>query len=487
MKIMLLLLLSGMSAVLSSQNSVQTTSESDSTAKKAYTVQIVKVYIDSEPEGATVYIADEEIGKTPVSFEYPAGRHLINISFGDYPEIEEIIVIKAPETKNMFRFKDVRANLTVNTFKRARVYINDELFKNYEKIKLQAGEYKIKVEMDSVKTLEKIISLGEKEDKTIMLYPDFPRGAIQIDTSPDSVLIELWEEGFDKYTGKGSSVFNNLPAGKYNIKVSKRGHKSQTTEITLNEKKVEKFKYKLRKGSDIGGEYVLIEGGTFMMGGDGCSDEKPLHKVSLNSFYISRYETTQSEWNFIMGKNESEFTGDSLPVENVSWFDAVKFCNKLSESEGLQKCYSGSGNDIFCDFKANGYRLPTEAEWEYAAAGGKRDIKSIFSGSNNIKEVAVYEGNCKNSTKAVGSLKPNELGIYDMTGNVSEWCWDWYDVYPAEGKNRSNPSGPNKGFLRVIRGGSWFNYDKCSRVCCRNLYNPNDTYFYLGFRVARSK
>lgn len=488
MKTMLLILISVISLTASAQDSVKTSSEKNTSGQKqVFTVPTAQVHINSEPAGATVYIADEEIGVTPVSFKYPSGRHLLSLSLENFPDIEEIIVIKPPETTKTYRFADARATLTVNTFKKARLFVNGEIFRITDQIRLKPGEYTIKVEMDSTDSLVKTVVLAESENKTIMMYPDYPMGSIQVEASPDSVLIEIWEEGFEKYSASGSKIFTNLPVGKYNLKVSKKGYKNQTEEIVLQDGKVEKYQFKLKQGPEIGGEYVLIDGGAFLMGGDGCSDEKPVHRVNVNSFYLSRYETTQAEWNYVMGNNPSEFANDSLPVENVSWFDAVKFCNRLSEMEGLQKCYSGSGNDISCDFSSNGYRLPTEAEWEYAAAGGKNDIKSIFSGSNNIKEVAVFEGNCRDSTNSVGSLKPNELGIYDMTGNVSEWCWDWYDVYPAEGKSRSNPSGPNKGFLRVIRGGSWYNYDKCSRICCRNLYNPNDTYFYLGFRVARSK
>jgi formylglycine-generating enzyme len=487
MKKMLLIFLSGMSIVAAGQDSVKVSSEKTPGEIKGFSVQIVQVHISTEPEGAKVYIADEEIGVTPVSFEYPSGRHQITISLKNYPDIEETIVIKGSELRKTYKFVDVRATLTINTFNKAKVYINDGLVRNFNKIKLESGQYKIRVEMDSTRTLEKNIALEDREEKTIMLFPDYPMGSVQINSSPDSCLTELWEVGVDKYTSFGSKTFSNLPVGNYRLKVSKKGFKSHSEDVMIEEGKSKKLKIKLRTGPDIGGEYVLVEGGLFLMGGEGCTDEKPVHRVSVNSFYMSRYETTQAEWNFVMGNNPSEFKKDSLPVENVSWFDAINYCNKLSELEGLQKCYSGSGNNIECNFLANGYRLPTEAEWEYSAAGGIKDIKSIFSGSNNIKEVAVYEGNCRDSTHAVGSLKPNELGIYDMTGNVSEWCWDWYDVYPAEAKHRSNPSGPNKGFLRVIRGGSWFSYDKCSRVCCRNLYNPNDAYFYLGFRVARSK
>ncbi len=486
MRLLLPFLISGMFLTMSAQDSLNTSQ--DQMKKPVFTVQIAKVIIISEPEGAEVYIADEEIGITPVEFEYPAGRHKVSLSIKGFPEIEETLVVKAPETRKKYVFADVRATLTINTFKKVKVFINGEFTKEYERIKLQPGEYRLKVEMDSTKTLEKTVSLSDKEDKTIMMYPDYPVGSVQITTSPDSCFTELWEEGFNKYSCYGNRTFSNLPAGVYKLKIKKKGHKSYSEEFIIEQGTAVKRNVKLKPGPDIGGEYVLVEGGSFEMGGSqGCTDELPIHKVSVSSFYISKYETTQAEWNYIMGKSVSEFTGDSLPVENVSWYDAVKFCNKMSETEGLQKCYTGTGSDIVCDFKANGYRLPTEAEWEYASGGGKKSHKYLYSGSDRIQEVAVYTKTAKESTCSVGSrMKANELGLYDMTGNVSEWCWDWYDVYPDDIKNLSNPTGPVKGFLRVIRGGSWFNYEKCARVCCRNLYNPNDKYFYIGFRMVRS-
>ncbi|HXK50318.1 MAG TPA: SUMF1/EgtB/PvdO family nonheme iron enzyme, partial [Clostridiales bacterium] len=229
----------------------------------------------------------------------------------------------------------------------------------------------------------------------------------------------------------------------------------------------------------------LVEGGSYIMGGSENRDELPSRKVILSDFYIGKYEITQAEWEFVMGSPECKFKGDSLPVETVSWFDAVKFCNRLSEIERLEKCYEISGNDVTCNFTAKGYRLPTEAEWEYAARGGKHASGNRFSGCEDAAEVAVFAGCRAKSPRAGGCRKPNGLEIYDMSGNVWEWCWDWYGEYTQE--TQRDPTGPRYGFLKTARGGSWVSCEKYCTNEFRNLYNPNDKLSLLGFRVARSK
>ena len=239
---------------------------------------------------------------------------------------------------------------------------------------------------------------------------------------------------------------------------------------------------------------IFVQAGTFQMGSnDGDSDEKPVHKVTISDFYIGKYEVTQKEWEEVMGGNPSYFKGDNLPVEKVSWYDAVEFCNKKSRKEGLTPCYSGSGKNITCNFNANGYRLPTEAEWEYAARGGHlangsnlRNGGYTYSGSDNIDDVAWYSDNSGRKTHPVGQKQPNELGLYDMSGNVWEWCWDWYDDDYYSSSSGNNPKGPSMGSFRVLRGGSWEDYDCYCRVANRFNFHPDFGDDSYGFRFVRT-
>ena len=235
---------------------------------------------------------------------------------------------------------------------------------------------------------------------------------------------------------------------------------------------------------------VLVEGGTFQMGdtfGDGSTDEKPVHSVTVSSFYLGKYEVTQREWRDVMGTNPSTCRGDSLPVENVSWYKAVEFCNRLSAKDGLDPSYAISGTNVTYDFSKNGFRLPTEAEWEFAARGGNQSRGNECSGSNDRNEAGWYVGNAGGTTHQVGTKIPNEIGLYDMSGNVWEWCWDIYGAYSSSAQN--DPTGASSGSRRVLRGGSWggvgrgnFSLRSTERD---NAYNPNgSSYGDVGFRVA---
>jgi formylglycine-generating enzyme required for sulfatase activity len=199
-----------------------------------------------------------------------------------------------------------------------------------------------------------------------------------------------------------------------------------------------------------------------------------------------------------MGNNPSENEGDNLPVENITWYDAVEFCNKKSELDGLEPCYSGNNEFIECDFSKNGYRLPTEAEWEFAARGGiSGSIENYkYSGSDNISEVAWFEDNSasKNALKSywrtrkthpVGVKKANKLGIYDMSGNVKEWCNDWYDKSYYNQSSGLNPKGPKKGNNRVTRGGSCESFYRDCLITKRSNKRPLLSYNDLGFRLLR--
>lgn len=255
---------------------------------------------------------------------------------------------------------------------------------------------------------------------------------------------------------------------------------------------------------------VLVEGGTYQMGSnEGATISKPVHSVTLNSFYIAKHEVTQKEWVTVMGTNPSEFTGnEERPVESISWFEALVYCNKLSISQGLTPCYkiNGSTNPdswntipinssasnynswiaATCNWSANGYRLPSEAEWEYAARGGKNSGGYTYPGANNLQNIAWYNENSNNETKPAGQKSPNELGLYDLSGNVFEWCWDWEGSYNASPV--TNPYGPTAGDgiddAKIFRGGCYF-YNFGLRVYDRNSSVTYEKDSLIGFRIVR--
>ena len=232
--------------------------------------------------------------------------------------------------------------------------------------------------------------------------------------------------------------------------------------------------------------FVTVRGGTYTMGSNnGSSDEKPVHSVTLSTFDMMNTEVPQWLYEAVMGRNPSYYKGTNKPVERVSWYDAIDFCNKLSEMQGLTPCYTKNGDEWECNFKANGYRLPTEAEWEYAACGGINKSPFKYSGSGNINDVAWYTDNRGGAaTHDVGTKKPNVLGLYDMSGNVWEWCWDRYGSYTRD--PATNPSGASSGDYRVNRGGSYDSYASNCTVSYRNYYYPGYDRSSLGFRVVRS-
>jgi formylglycine-generating enzyme required for sulfatase activity/predicted Ser/Thr protein kinase len=225
-------------------------------------------------------------------------------------------------------------------------------------------------------------------------------------------------------------------------------------------------------------QMVFVKGGTFTMGctseqGRGCWDsEKPTRRVTVGDFYIGKYEVTQKQWRAVMGtsaslSDPSYFKNcDDCPVESVSWNDIQEFIKKLNQKTGKK------------------YRLPTEAEWEYAARGGSAGSPTRYSGSNNIDEVAWYSSNSGSKTHPVGRKKPNELGLYDMSGNVWEWCSDWYGSDYYKNSPQTNPQGPSSGSYRVLRGGSWYSRAQNCRVSDRYSYTPDSRNGISGFRLA---
>ncbi len=245
-------------------------------------------------------------------------------------------------------------------------------------------------------------------------------------------------------------------------------------------------------------DFILVEGGTFMMGNnDAESCEKPAHKVKLNDFSICKHEVTQGEWQAIMGEIPGISRGDNYPVNQVFFESALIYCNRLSIKEGRTPCYTVEGKPLIndsgvfddlpvCDFKSNGYRLPTEAEWEYAARGGNKSKGFVYSGSNNIDEVAWYEDNSDAKVHPVCTKAPNELGIYDMSGNVDEYCWDKFDCDAYENSPAENPVFREES-QEIFRGGC-VQYGAGSCPVYRRQFYQGTTYIYvIGFRLVTSK
>ena len=259
--------------------------------------------------------------------------------------------------------------------------------------------------------------------------------------------------------------------------------------------------------AELTNDLISINGGTYLMGSPETEMQRETdevqHEVIVSSFYIGRYEVTQKAYEEVIGENPSNFKGENLPVENVTWYEAIEYCNKLSEKDGLTPVYTIDGENVSWDRSANGYRLPTEAEWEYAA---RAETITPFNTENSISdEEANYYGHYpygieenyftqenletkpgqyRQTTVAVNSFSPNKWGLYNIHGNVAEWCFDYYGAYDLE--NTNNPSGPTTGTLRVNRGGGWNDYAKHLRCAYRASTTPEQKMSNIGFRVARN-
>jgi formylglycine-generating enzyme required for sulfatase activity len=228
--------------------------------------------------------------------------------------------------------------------------------------------------------------------------------------------------------------------------------------------------------NSIGMEFVLIPAGSFLMGSDPATDENagiretPQHRVTISKpFYLGKYEVTQAQWTAVMGNNPSHFKGRSNPVEQVSWDDVQVFIQRLNRQEGH-----------------NRYRLPTEAEWEYAARAGTTGAYSFGDDADSLGRYAWYEDNSGDKTHPVGQKEPNAWDLYDMHGNVFEWVLDWYDATYYSRSPGNDPQGPSFGLRRVFRGGSWNGFAEDCRSANRDYGTPGRRISYIGFRLALS-
>ena len=284
--------------------------------------------------------------------------------------------------------------------------------------------------------------------------------------------------------GKTPMSFSKLIPGKHQVNIKHEGYYDFESSVDISDDKVSIIDEVLAKSCDIEREnnkvtittkgvsfnLIKVEGGTFQMGGTseqgkGKTDEFPVHRVTLSDYYIGETEVTNELWSLIMGTNPSiNFSQPTQPVNNVTWYDCQKFVNRLSALTGLH------------------FALPTESQWEFAARGGNKSRGYTYSGSNKIKEVGWFKGNSGGTLKTVKQLKPNELGIYDMSGNAYEWCSDWYGLY----KNTDvfDPKGPESGIYKVNRGASAGEKDALTRTACRFNDSPNSKFQAMGLRLV---
>jgi formylglycine-generating enzyme required for sulfatase activity len=307
-----------------------------------------------------------------------------------------------------------------------------------------------------------------------------------------AVLIDGADTG-QRIKAQGTVAIQNVSAGQTEVAVRGDDGKLYRLSQPVTVRQGQSVSAILRRPVPAG--FARINGGTFTMGSPASevsrgSDETQ-RQVTVSGFYMGKYEVTQAEYEAVTGTNPSYFKGSNLPVEQVSWYDAIEYCNKRSVKEGLTPAYTRNGDSVTWNRNATGYRLPTEAEWEYACRGG---TGTPFSTGNNITtSQANYNGNnpynnnakgaYRGKTWAAGSGTANSWGLYDMHGNVWEWCWDWYGPY--DNGARTDPAGASSGAIRVNRGGGWGGYAQNLRSANRGGDTPSSRHYILGFRLVR--
>ena len=361
---------------------------------------------------------------------------------------------------------------------------------------LKEGMHLVEVKKNGYRSQQKTIRLSQQQ-KLDVTFGELVAilGNLSVNYKPFGA--DVYVDG--KKLGQSPRVFNGLLIGNHQVEVRKDGYTADKKSVTISEGQTMSISGTLASNiasssngyassssvsssnndisipvkNGISIDMVKVDAGSFMMGATSemqnpYGDETPVHQVILtNDYYMGKYEVTQALWQAVMGNNPSKFKGDNLPVESVSWKDCQKFISKLNKKTGRK------------------FRLPTEAEWEYAARGGKKSRGYQYSGSSNISDVAWYAGNSSNKTHPVGTKQANELGLYDLSGNVWEWCQDCHGSYVSS--SQTNPIGVESGTFRVRRGGSWLN----SAWGCRSSYRycdaPDYRFNYIGLRLVLSE
>lgn len=500
------------------------------------------VMVTSTPSGALVFLDEKQVGQTPLTLDRIAsGSHSLRLQAPQYAVERRNVSVADGQTANVAVTLAARfAEITVQAPQGAVVTVDGDR-KGSGTLSWRQGEglCDIVVSMAGHRDARRQLEVVAGRAQTVQLTPQPIYGSASVDSDPMDA--EIWIDG--KQYGVTPNVVERLLVGSHTLVLKKSGCADLQQQFSVEEGKEASLSVKLPTGRSVrfmsekpgmriivdgkelgttpltavvgfghhsvsamrGGDIidvrdlditsagapltmafsdfnqtftvngvqftmVAVEGGTFTMGAtseqgsDALDFEKPAHQVTLSNYYIGQTEVTQSLWKAVMGSNPSNYKGDNLPVEQVSWDECQVFIQKLNQLTGKQ------------------FRLPTEAEWEYAARGGRKSRGYKYAGGNDIGLVAWYKGNSGNETHPVATKQANELGIYDMSGNVWEWCSDWYGDYQSS--SQSDPQGPSSGFFRVSRGGSYY----CNAGICRVSYRcncaPVGRYCDLGLRLS---
>jgi formylglycine-generating enzyme required for sulfatase activity len=497
--------------------------------------------------GATIYIDNEMVGQTPVkSSALASGQHKVMAVKPLYQSKEQTVTVSDGQTTTFSPTMTADfSTVTITVNNNAEIWVNDER-KGAGRWTggLASGEYVIEARLANHRTTSTTKQItSAQRTQTIALEAPIPiYGSINVSTTPDMADVYIDE----KLAGQTPLFLQQYLIGKHQVRISKTNYGDYQTSVTIQEGRTaevggalsnltkvslscnvanaqiyvdgqakgllsnitqlgyghhkivlkaneyydcsssievtqtqQKFSFTMYKVGESqtftvkGSSFVMIpvQGGTFMMGAtaeqeDSYEDEKPAHDVTLSNYFIGETEVTQSLWMAVMGSNPSKFKGNSLPVEQVNWIDCQTFIRKLNALTGLN------------------FRLPTEAEWEYAARGGSKSKGYQYAGSNDLDSVAWYNYNSNKKTHEVKAKVPNELGIYDMNGNVWEWCQDWYGSNTYSSGSVTNPQGPTSGGNHVFRGGGWNNSVRSCRSTIRYNYAPWYLSYDLGLRLA---
>ena len=453
--------------------------------------------INTNPQGATVYIDNVKSGTTPLTTNpVSSGNHTFKFTMPMYnTKSVTHMVLSSGNTQTITEtLQPDFATITITAPEQAEIYVNNQKKGDGKWTgELSSGAHILEARKVSHLPYKTTINVESGIAQTVTMQAPIPQyGSLNIQSNPTKATIFI--DGQE--IGSTPGIFRNILIGEREVTIKKEGYSPVTNRVTIEEGKTIPKEFTLTKKpgqqpiavtqpkennaisvngytetiKGINLQMVYVEGGTFTMGAtpeqgsDALDREKPAHKVTLSSYYIGKFEVTQAQWRAIMGKNPSSFTGDNNPVEQVSWHEVQEFCQKLSSLTGKK------------------YRLPTEAEWEYAAKGGNKSKGYKYSGSNTIGDVAWYRENSGRKTHPVGQKQPNELGIYDMSGNVYEWCYDWFSIYSSS--PQTNPTGKTNGSRRVNRGGSWRSNAEYCRLAFRYNYDPGSVDSNLGLRVV---